>query len=162
MDEDEDATARYLQLKREISDAKIRLATADAQAKPFGFSDPEKIAQAIRKRFEGVDENGTIKEKRAVLFEVIEEIMTSKEGLATFMIRGGNTFLLENLNRSDGPHADLASVSNADISVGVDTRAMGKTLRKRSESKHYANLESSSWDFAGRRLILTGQEAYRT
>lgn len=87
-DDDEDALRMYTKVKADIAEAKIRLATAEIQAAPFGTDEPEEIARAILTRFEG-SENWTNEQKRQALNDVVERIMINDSGNATFVVRGG-------------------------------------------------------------------------
>ena len=88
MDEDEDAVVMYTKVKLEISDAKIRLATAQAQAEPFGTSDPMEIARTIMSGFDG-NEHWAVQKKRQALADVVERITVDRDAKATFIVRGG-------------------------------------------------------------------------
>ena len=70
----------------------MRLATAQSQAEPFGSDDPVQIATAIGARMDAVDVNGTVQEKRAALFEVLESLTVDAQGRAVFVVRGGSPF----------------------------------------------------------------------
>jgi len=87
-DEDADVLRKFTEVKRQIADAKIRIATVQAQAQPFGTNDAWTITKAIVERFWNSDD-WTIEEKRAALAEVIEKISITNDCVATFTVRGG-------------------------------------------------------------------------
>lgn len=87
-DEDPDVLRKFTEVKRQIADAKIRIATVQAQAQPFGTNDAWTITTAIVERFWN-SEDWTIEEKRAALAEVVEKININTECIATFTVRGG-------------------------------------------------------------------------
>lgn len=88
MDEDEDAIAMYTKVKQELAEAKIRLATAQAQASPFEGDEVSTVAFAIADRFARFNTLCTA-EQRSILEEVVERITIDENGLATFVVRGG-------------------------------------------------------------------------
>jgi hypothetical protein len=86
--EDEDAQNMYRDIKWNIADQKIRVATAKEKAQPFGSDDAFVISTAICERFWG-SENWTIEQKRAAFAEVVERIRLTKDYKAYFVVRGG-------------------------------------------------------------------------
>lgn len=89
-DEDADVLRKFTDVKRQIADAKIRLATIQAQAQPFGTNDAALIVEAIVGRFTGATcTEWTVEEKRAALSEVVERITLDHIGRAVFTVRGG-------------------------------------------------------------------------
>ncbi|HYW44610.1 MAG TPA: hypothetical protein VE959_17245 [Bryobacteraceae bacterium] len=90
---------------REVSEAKIRVATAEANAIPFGTDDAEKIARQIVDRTQAVfhvagrkymnmPESRAIAEKRKALAIVLEKITVTNDTIATLTIRGGLEYAL--------------------------------------------------------------------
>jgi hypothetical protein len=87
-DEDVDVLRKFTEVKRQIADARIRIATVQAQAQPFGTNDAWVITKAIVERFWN-SEDWTIEEKRAALAEVVERITITEDCVAIFTVRGG-------------------------------------------------------------------------
>lgn len=85
---DEQYYAETVKLTHDISSAKIRLATAKAQAEPFGSSDAKQIAMAIQQRFLHC-EKWSFAEKREGIADVIEKIVIKEDGNATLVVKGG-------------------------------------------------------------------------
>jgi hypothetical protein len=87
-DEDGDVLQKFTDVKRRISEVRIRVATLKANAQPFGSSDAFVIAKAICNRFWNSG-NWTTEEKRAALADVVERIRIGQDNKAYFTVRGG-------------------------------------------------------------------------
>ena len=88
-DDDDEASFKLVnEVKRDIAEAKIRLATAKAQAEPFGTDDASSIAAAIKARWSN-PEAWSFDEKRAAIKETIEKVIVGVLGGTTLVIRGG-------------------------------------------------------------------------
>ena len=114
-DEDADVLRMFTECKRQIADARIRLATIQAQAQPFGSNDAWVIARAIAGRFWNT-QNLTIEEKRAALAEVVERIVISDDLRATFTVRGGLPLQREQKKSGEMPEG-LTEAMMADANV---------------------------------------------
>jgi hypothetical protein len=86
--EDEESFAMVRKLKGEISGQKIRLATAQAEASPFGTDEPGLIAATIVQRFAEFPKM-TMAEKRECLADVLDKITINQDGTASFTVKGG-------------------------------------------------------------------------
>jgi DNA invertase Pin-like site-specific DNA recombinase len=75
-DEDADALKLYNEVKRDISAAKIRIATAEAEAQPFKSDDPAIIAKSIKARFAG-SLKWKIEQKKLAFRDVLDKIILS-------------------------------------------------------------------------------------
>jgi len=75
-------------LNLELSETRIRLATARAQGEPFGTNDVAVIVDAILRRF-CLPHKWTAEEKISALSEVVERIEVNDRAIARFVIRGG-------------------------------------------------------------------------
>src|ERR1017187_5684223 len=94
--EDEDLQRELRDIKRAIADQKIRLATVEAEAQPFGSTDSKVIAAVIQNRFKG-SETWDMEQKRQALIEVVERLRVGysiddygeRRETLTFVVRGG-------------------------------------------------------------------------
>jgi DNA invertase Pin-like site-specific DNA recombinase len=87
-DTDEDSLHLFMACKRDIAEAQIRLATAKAEAEPFGTDDPNGIATAIAARWEH-PEDWNFAEKKSAIKDTIERIIWGMDGRSTIVFRGG-------------------------------------------------------------------------
>jgi hypothetical protein len=87
-DSDETAFNLVMVIKRDIAESKLRLATAKADAEPFGTDDASEIAQVISARWKH-PEKWTFEERKKAIQETIERIILSTDGRSTLVIRGG-------------------------------------------------------------------------
>lgn len=108
--EDMDLRNRQAQNKADRAQAAIDLATAQAQAEPFGSNDVRAIVDAIRSRFSIACE-WTIEQRHSALSEVVERIEINDRSIARFIIKGGlpvysffEPVNIENWNRKDYPY----------------------------------------------------------
>jgi len=83
---------------RAVSEAKIRVGTAEAAARPFGTDDAEPIARQIVDRMTATFCRAagikTMAEKRKALGDVLEKIAMDNSTIATLTIRGGLRYTL--------------------------------------------------------------------
>ena len=87
-DEDnQEVMVAFAKAQRDVSDAKRRLAMAEAQAAPFE-ANTKSIAKTIAARYI-MFSTFSMEEKRQTLRETVERIMIDRNGLATFQVRGG-------------------------------------------------------------------------
>ena len=144
--EDEDAQKAFRDLKRDISEAKIRLATLKTEAQPFGSNDALTIAYAIAHRFDGW-ESWTVEQKRGALAEVVEKIRINGNNEALLTVRGG--LPLQRLN-------GVPAIWLDEIQARITTKGFGctKVVEKRLAAIYkelegrllqVANLQSLSW-----------------
>ena len=87
-DSDESSFRLVNEVKRDIAEAKIRLATAKAQAEPFGTDDASAIASAITERWSN-PEMWSFEERKAAIKETIEKGIINPFGGVALVIRGG-------------------------------------------------------------------------
>lgn len=95
--EAEEQLAKVNRAMRDVSEARIRVATAEAAAIPFGSNDAEEIARQIVDRMTETfckPAHKTIAQKREALASVLEKITIDNGMIATLTIRGGLTYKL--------------------------------------------------------------------